>query len=318
MLKTMTKNYKILRRVHNDLYKTVAENFKYYFDNLNETDLGEIEAHTVSSGLNSPKNVQNASELLILFDYFYFINGRFPTTNEHTFVPRAKLPLEVNGEELNIKNLYEKFRGSDSHGIVCSQILAALFCFFNGGGEKKARKFLSDSYQNGTVGALSTDHSFQFDAFTDLLISLGFLFRQSAMTQTETVKAEDINTDQQLKQKYEIDDDDPPPPPYTAPMYVEPDSISEKIRQFTGDVAEPKLETPSEIKQTNTEQKFDKAWLDNFLNGVKTTKKVLQELNDLTIRPLLIFCLKKLWYPSLILKLILYSLMMMTFLRKTI
>ena len=42
MLKTMTKNYKILRRVHNDLYKTVAENFKYYFDYLNETDLNEI------------------------------------------------------------------------------------------------------------------------------------------------------------------------------------------------------------------------------------------------------------------------------------
>ena len=55
MLQTMTKNYKILRRVHNDLYKTVAENFKYYFHNLNETDLDEIEADMVSSGLNSPK-----------------------------------------------------------------------------------------------------------------------------------------------------------------------------------------------------------------------------------------------------------------------
>ena len=73
----------------------------------------------------------------MLFDYFYFINGCFPTTNEHTFVPRAKLPLEVNGEELNIKKLYEKFRGSDLHGIVCSQFLAALFLFFNGGGEEE-------------------------------------------------------------------------------------------------------------------------------------------------------------------------------------
>ena len=60
MLKTMTKNYKILRRVHNE---TVTENFKYYFDNLNETDLDEIEADMVSSGLNYSKNVQNASKL---------------------------------------------------------------------------------------------------------------------------------------------------------------------------------------------------------------------------------------------------------------
>ena len=80
-----------------------------------------------------------------------------------------------------------------------------------------------------TVGALSTDHSFQFDAFTDLLITLSFLFRQLTMIQTETVKTEDIKTEQQLKQKYEIDDVDPPPPPYTRPVYVEPDSISEKI-----------------------------------------------------------------------------------------
>ena len=65
-----------LRHVHSNLYKTVAENFKYYVDNLSQTDLDEIKADMVSSGLNSIKNVQNASE--------------------HTFVPRAKLPLEVN------------------------------------------------------------------------------------------------------------------------------------------------------------------------------------------------------------------------------
>ena len=106
--------------MHNDLLKSVAENFKYYFDNLNEDDLNEIEADMVSSALNSPRNVQSATELLMLFDYFYFINGRFPVTNEHTFVPRAKIPSEVNRQELNLKKLYGKFRGSDSHGIVCS------------------------------------------------------------------------------------------------------------------------------------------------------------------------------------------------------
>ena len=70
-------------------------------------------------------------------------------------------------------------------------------------------------------------------------------------------------------------------------MYIEPDSISEKTSQFNGDVAEPKLETPSEIKQNDTERKSDKAWLDNFQNGVKTTKQVLQELNDQVIADLL-------------------------------
>ena len=103
--------------------------------------MDEIEADMVSSGLNFPKNVQNASELIMLFDYFYFINGGFPITNEYTFVPRAKLPLEVNGEELNIKKLYEKFRGSNSHGIVCSQFLAALSLFLMEGMKKKHANF---------------------------------------------------------------------------------------------------------------------------------------------------------------------------------
>ena len=249
--------------------------------------MDEIEVDMISSGLNSPKNVENASELLMLFDYFYFINGRFPTTNEHTFVPRAKLSLEMNGEELNIKKLYEKYRGSDSHGIVCSQFLAALLIFFNEESEEIARNFLTELYQNMMVGALSTDYYFRFDAFTDLMTTLSFMFRQLATTQNETVKKEDIDTDWQLKQKYEIDNDDPPPPHYTGPVYVEPDSISEKIRQFNGHVAEPKLETPSEIRQNDTERKFDKVWLDNFLNGVKTTKQVFQELNDQAIADLL-------------------------------
>ena len=141
MMETMTRNYRLLRRVHSDLFKSVAENFKHYFKSLNETELAEIEVDMVSSSLNSPRNVQSTSKLLMLFDYFYFLNGCFPTTNEHTFVPKAKLPSEVNGQELNFKKLYGKFRTSNSLGLVSSQFLAALFLVFNGGAEEKARNF---------------------------------------------------------------------------------------------------------------------------------------------------------------------------------
>ena len=216
MLETMTKNCKILRRVHNDLFKTVAENFKHYFKSLSENDLAEIEADMINSGLNSPRNFQSATDLLMLLDYFYFINGRFPTPNEHTFVSRASLPSEVNGQELNIKKLHGVFRDSDSHGIISSQLLAALFLFLNGGDEEKAHNFLSELYQNITVSRLSTYNSFQFEAYTELLPSLNFLFRGLAMRQTETVKVEDVKTEQQLDDKYQID----PPPPYDVPPQI--------------------------------------------------------------------------------------------------
>ena len=164
----MTKNYKVLRHIHNDLYETVVEYFKHYLENLNENDLNEIEADMVTSGLNSPRNAQSATELLRLFDYFYFINGRFPTTGKHTFVPRARSPPEVNGQELNFVKLYSNFNNTNSHGIVCSQFLAALFLFFNGSDvEGKVHNFFSELYQNLTVSRLSEDYSFQYDAYTD-------------------------------------------------------------------------------------------------------------------------------------------------------
>ena len=117
------------------------------------------------------------------------------------------------------------------------------------------------------------------------------MFRRLASTQADTIKSEDGKTALQLKTKYEIDDDPPPPPPpypyFNTAVCSKPGNVSEKIRQFNGDVVEPKLETPAEIKQNDTQRKFDQVRFDDFLNGVKTTKKVLQELNDQAIADLL-------------------------------
>ena len=68
---------------------------------------------------------------------------------------------------------------------------------------------------------------------------------------------------------------------------VNQETLAKKIRQFNGDVVEPKLETPAEIRQNDTQRKFDQVWLNDFLNGVKTTKQVLQELNNQAIVDLL-------------------------------
>ena len=212
LFKKMTKNYKVLRRLHNDL-----------------------------NALNPPRNAQSETELLGLFYYFYFINGRFTTTNEHTLVPRARSPPEVNGQELSFKQLYGKFANTNSRGIVSSQFLAALFLFFNGGDvEGKVCKFLSKLYQNMTVSRLSEDYSFQYYAYTDFLTSISFLFRKLGLTQIETAKTEDIDTDFKLKQKYEIDNLPPPPPPYDAlhVFITDTESVSEKIKQ-TDVIVEP-------------------------------------------------------------------------------
>ena len=118
MIQDMTENYRLLRRVHHDMYTTVAENFQYYLSTLTQSEFDEIDSDIISSGLNSLQNVETATELLMIFDFFYFVNGRFPTRGVHTFIPHADLPMEVNGEELNIKKLYKTFRTTNSHALI--------------------------------------------------------------------------------------------------------------------------------------------------------------------------------------------------------
>ena len=139
-----------------------------------------------------------STELLMLFDLFYFVNGRFPSTTAHTFIPRGNLPMEVNGKELNIKKLYEKFRGTNSHGLVSSLFLAGLNIFFSGDPEIR-RKFLTEFYQNMTVNTFLTENSFTFDAFTDLVSRINILLRGLGNTKTETIEKNDENNDLKLK-----------------------------------------------------------------------------------------------------------------------
>ena len=288
MIQDMTKNYRLLRRVHHDMYTTIAENFQYYLSTLKQSEFDEIDSDIIRSALNSLQNVETATELLMLFDFFYFVIGRFPTTGVHTFIQRADSPMEVNSEELNIKKLYEKFRTTNSYALVSSQFLAALNIFL-GDDPELSRRFLREFYQNMTVSTLSTDYAFNFDAFTNLSTSINLPLRRQRNESISRIKLEDDNTDLKLKTKYEFDDNDPLP---TYPFDTTEDNlntglenIEEKVKQV--DIVEPKLEKPTEIEQSDNNRKSDNDWLNEFLAAVETTKQTLQELNDQAIAAVL-------------------------------
>ena len=139
----------------------------------------EIDSGFVTSRLASVDDSDGAVELLVLFDFFYFVNGRFTTTTSHTFVPRPDLPLEVNSEEVNLNKLYEIFHGTNSHALVASQFLAPINIFF-GGNPESSRKFLMEVYENLTVSSLSTDDAFFFDALTDISAEINIALRRLA------------------------------------------------------------------------------------------------------------------------------------------
>ena len=145
----------------------------------------------------------------MLFDFFYFISGRFPTTTAHAFIPGLDLPMEVNEEEINIKKLYEKFRRTNSHGLVSSQVFAGLNIFFGSDPE-----------------------------ITDLISRINIMLRGLGNNKKETIKKEDDDTVFKIKTKYEIDEDLPPPYLFDTiedELNTEPENIKET------DIVEPKL-----------------------------------------------------------------------------
>ena len=315
MIQDMSKNYRLLRRIHHDLYTTIAENFKLYLSTLTQSEFDEIDSDIINCGLNSLQNVEAATELLMFFDFIDFVHGRFPTTGVHTFIPCADLPMEVNGEELTIKKLYEKFRTTNSHALVSSQFLAALNTFF-GGDPELSRSFLTEFYQNMTVSTFSTAGAFTFNAFTELSTSINLPLRRQRNKSINRIKLEDNIIDLKLKTKHEFDGNDLPPPPYAFDMVqgnlnTEPQNNDEKFKQI--DIVEPKLETSTEIKQSDNTTKADKKWLDDFLAGVENTKRTLHGLNHQTIAVVLS---EELMCPKSILKSILFLLTTMSFLVK--
>ena len=148
-----------------------------------------------------------------------------------------------------------------------------------------------------TASTLSTDRAFTFDIFTDLSTSINLSLRRQRNESVNRIKLEDDSIDLKLKTKYEFDDNNPPPQyPFDTiqdNLNTEPENIDEKYKQI--DIVEPKLETSTEIKQSDNTRKADKKWLDDFLAGAENTKRILQELNDQAIAAV---CLKKLMRPN--------------------
>ena len=67
------------------------------------------------------------------FDFFYYINGRFPTNNDLITALDGDIPdfikIKLPGQKISPHRLYEMFRSKKSHVPVSTQFLSALDIF---------------------------------------------------------------------------------------------------------------------------------------------------------------------------------------------
>ena len=127
---------------------------------------------------------------------FYRNNGRLPLTNGLLIVPDGEVPQ--GEEEINLKNLYERFPYTKSHGVVSMQVLGVLGTFF-AAGVKELQNAITALYKNLSYATLSGGNNFNFDAISDLISRLSFPIKNTTLTNRDKKEKEDAKKKQQKR-----------------------------------------------------------------------------------------------------------------------
>ena len=139
-------------------------------------------------GAKSLYEIENATKMLSNFQLFYYLNGRLPLTN--SLLPALDGEAPDGTDKINLKNLYEMFRDTNSHGLVSLQFLDALGIFF-GLDTFVPKNAITELYKNLSYETLSGARNFEFNAISDLLSGLSFMIK-SQLYQIERGKEKKI------------------------------------------------------------------------------------------------------------------------------
>ena len=126
---------------------------------------------------------------------FNYLNGRLPLTNGLLIVPDGEVP---DGEEkINLKNLYELFKDTPSHGLVSFRFLSTLGVFF-GVDISIPKMAITELYRNLSYRALSGARDFSFDSVSDLTSGINFKIKMSTLSNRDREGKEDGNSPEKI------------------------------------------------------------------------------------------------------------------------
>ena len=132
IIETVESNYKKSRRFCLALFIDIADSFIEYIHSLDISEIQELDDGLKANGwgVKSLLEAKNAYELLTVSQMFYDLNGRFPLTNGLLIVHDVEVP--EGKEKINLKQLYEMFKDTNSHGLVSLQVSVCTWNIFGG------------------------------------------------------------------------------------------------------------------------------------------------------------------------------------------
>ena len=178
IIDTVENNYKISRRL--PLFVDISDSFIEYIYPLIPDEIQELDADIKINrwGIKSLLEVENAYELLSVFEMFYRLNGRFPLTNGLLIVPYGEVPEGDNKIILN--QLYEMFKDTNSHGLVYPQFLCALGIFF-GADKSTSKTAITELYKNLSYERLSSARDLDFQGDSNVISEVRFQIKPSTL-----------------------------------------------------------------------------------------------------------------------------------------
>ena len=153
------------------------------------------------------KEIESQSELLRIFNLFYFKTGRFPGNyTDLILVPAGKNPSFVKSfDQISPIELNDKFQNTSCYGIAAVHFLAALNIFF--GGEKSlSQDVMTELLHNLSYQALNFENTkvnIKFDQIIKLNKNLKSLIRDVDRSTINTIAIDDTIVDES-KDRLEI------------------------------------------------------------------------------------------------------------------
>ena len=180
IMSTIERNYRIARRIYQQLHIDTVELFADFIRSLSTFELQDLDEDIRANGWGIKKisEIQDSEEVLKIFQDFYSLTGRLPLSNSLLVVPDGDAPPE---EKLNMRHLYEMFKNTNSHGIVSLPFLGLIQYYLEENDQTLIKNVLSELYYNLSCMTLSGGRDFRFDAISELTARLSILLKHATL-----------------------------------------------------------------------------------------------------------------------------------------
>ena len=264
-------------------YQEVFDDIGYFFQKMIKETPDEFLQPLKSDLANeiyfyrNLKEIESHSELLRVFNAFYFKTGRFPGNyTDLILVPKGENPSFVKTfDEISPIELNDKFSNTSCYGIAAVHFLAALNIFF-GGERDLSKNVMTELLHNLSYQALNFENTkvnIKFDQIIKLNKNLKSLIRDVDRSNVKTITVEDKILVDETKDKIELMEEE-----------LVNNVLSGKKIEMPVDFKPSLPETKSKIEADNEKSKAVKRKTDESLNQVyetMTQNEITKARNDL-------------------------------------